>query len=397
MPRSLARNKKKNRLVAAVANTFRTSAYVKPIFFFAVLLILSGVIIFILELGRNEEFRDVADGWWWAIITFSTTGYGDKVPITLGGRIVAVVTIFVGIAGMSFLSGTFASVFVDQNTRARRGLMDFPKMKDHFIICGWKDHMKDILLDILAVSEDITSDQIIIISNVNADKIAELKEEKELKGVNYVRGDYFSESALLRANVKEARKVLILSDTFESRAISEVDSKTVMTVLTIKAMAKDVYTTAELLDMKYESYLKQAMCDEVIYSRDFSRRIIANTTATNGMSHIVYNMLASDQSNSRLATLGIPEEYLGKTYGEYKSAFNVFKSSVLIGILENTGSPHRVKMEALREAQKTSDVSRLVNNLQKVKGLEVNRPFLVPPDDYVLQKYSKAIVLERLN
>ena len=397
MPRSFTRNKKKNRLVAAVANTFRTSAYVKPIFFFAVLLILSGVIIFILELGRNEEFRDVADGWWWAIITFSTTGYGDKVPITLGGRIVAVVTIFVGIAGMSFLSGTFASVFVDQNTRARRGLMDFPKMKDHFIICGWKDHMKDILLDILAVSEDITSDQIIIISNVNADKIAELKEEKELKGVNYVRGDYFSESALLRANVKEARKVLILSDTFESRAISEVDSKTVMTVLTIKAMAKDVYTTAELLDMKYESYLKQAMCDEVIYSRDFSRRIIANTTATNGMSHIVYNMLASDQSNSRLATLGIPEEYMGKTYGEYKSAFNVFKSSVLIGILENTGSPHRVKMEALREAQKTSDVSRLVNNLQKVKGLEVNRPFLVPPDDYVLQKYSKAIVLERLN
>jgi voltage-gated potassium channel len=397
MPRSFTRNKKKNRLFAAVANTFRTSAYVKPIFFFAVLLILSGVIIFILELGRNEEFRDVADGWWWAIITFSTTGYGDKVPITLGGRIVAVVTIFVGIAGMSFLSGTFASVFVDQNTRARRGLMDFPKMKDHFIICGWKDHMKDILLDILAVSEDITSDQIIIISNVNADKIAELKEEKELKGVNYVRGDYFSESALLRANVKEARKVLILSDTFESRAISEVDSKTVMTVLTIKAMAKDVYTTAELLDMKYESYLKQAMCDEVIYSRDFSRRIIANTTATNGMSHIVYNMLASDQSNSRLATLGIPEEYLGKTYGEYKSAFNVFKSSVLIGILENTGSPHRVKMEALREAQKTSDVSRLVNNLQKVKGLEVNRPFLVPPDDYVLQKYSKAIVLERLN
>jgi voltage-gated potassium channel len=257
--------------------------------------------------------------------------------------------------------------------------------------------MKDILLDILAVSEDIMSEQIIIISNVNPDKISELKEEKELKGVNFVRGDYFSEFSLQRANVKEARKVLILSDTFESGAISEVDSKTVMTVLTIKAIAKDVYTTAELLDMKYESYLKQAMCDEIIYSRDFSRRMIANTTAINGMSHIVYNMLASDQSNSKLATFAIPEEFTGKTYGEYKSAFNVFDNSILIGILENTGSPHRVKMEALREAQKTSDVSRLVNNLQKVKGLEVNRPFLVPPDDYVIQKHSKAIVLERLN
>jgi voltage-gated potassium channel len=379
-----------------VVTSFKTSAYVKPIFIFAAALIFSGIAIFLLELGRNEEFTNVGDGWWWAIVTFSTTGYGDKTPITLGGRLIAVLTIVVGIAGMSFLSGTFASVFVDQNTRARRGLMDFPKMKDHFIICGWKDHMKDILLDILRVSEDITSEMIIIISNVDSDRIAELKEIKELKGINYVRGDYFSESALARANVNKATKVLILSDTYESRAVSEVDSKTVMTVLTIKAMAKDVYTTAELLDKKYENYLKQAMCDEIIYSLDFSRRIIATTTAVNGMSHIMYNMLASEESHSKLATFSIPEEYQGKTFGEFKEDYNGSESSILIGVLENTGSPHQIKIEALREAQKTSDVSRLVNNLQKVKGLEVNRPVLVPADDYVLQKHAKAIVLERI-
>lgn len=375
--------------------SLKTSAYTKPIIFVFAIIVLAGVLMFVIELRSNEQFDNVADGWWWAIITFSTTGYGDKVPITAAGRIIAILTIFFGIAGMSFLSGTFASVFVDQNTRARRGLMDFPKMKDHFIICGWKDHMKDILLDILSASEMITSEQLIIISNVDSDRIEELKEIKELKGINYVRGDYFSESALLRGNVKEAQKVLILSDTFESAAASEVDSKTVMTVLTIKAMAKDVYTTAELLDKKYENYLKQAMCDEIIFSRDLSRRMIASTTVINGMSHIVYSMLSSE-TNSKLNTLGIPGEYHGKTYGEYRAAFSERDNSILIGILENTGSPHRVKMEALREAQKTSDVSKLVTNLQKVKGLEVNRPVLVPPDDYVLQQHSKAIVLERV-
>ena len=383
--------KELNRLTTSL----KTSAYTKPVAFFITLLLLSGGVIFVLELGRNEEFKKLADGWWWAVITFSTTGYGDKVPVTIGGRIIAMLTIFFGIAGMSFLSGTFASVFVDQNTRARRGLMDFPKMKDHIIICGWKDHMKDILLDILSVTEDVTADMIIIISNVDADKFEELKETRDLKGLNYVRGDYFSESALRRANVRFARKVLILSDTFESAAVSEVDSKTVMTVLTIKAMAKEVYTAAELLDKKYESYLKQAMCDEIIYSRDFSRRMLASTTVTNGMSHIMFSLLSSDEGDSRLSTVGIPEEYQGKTYGDYKEAFGAFKNSLLIGILENTGSPHRVKIEALREAQKTSDVSMLVNNLQKVKGLEVNRPFLVPPDDYVLKRHSRAIILER--
>ena len=246
--------------------------FLKPVSIFAVIFLITCAGVFLFEAGRNEQFSGFADSLWWGIITFSTTGYGDKVPATTGGRIIAIATIFVGIAGMSFLSGTFASVFVERNTRARRGLMDFPKMKDHFIICGWKDHMKDILLDIIHVAGIITSDRIIIISNVDSDKIEDLKEEAELKEINFVRGDYFSEVTLNRANVKNARKVLILADTFDSAAVSEVDSKSVMTVLTIKAMAKNVYTTVELLDRKYENYLKQALCDEILFSRDFSRQ-----------------------------------------------------------------------------------------------------------------------------
>ncbi len=101
-----------------VTSSFNTSKYFKPLTFFILLFFLSGSLVFLFELGRNREFFNIMDGLWWAIITFSTTGYGDKVPITSGGRMVAVISIFIGIAGMSFLSGTFASVFVDRNTRA---------------------------------------------------------------------------------------------------------------------------------------------------------------------------------------------------------------------------------------------------------------------------------------
>jgi len=68
---------------------------------------------------------------------------------------------------------------------------------------------------------------------------------------------------------------------------------------------------------------------------------------------------------------------------------------LLIGILSNTGSPNAMKIEALRDAQKTSDVSQLISNMQKVKGLEVNQPVLLPPDDFTIQKHAMAIVLER--
>lgn len=380
--------------IKLIVNNVKNSSYLKPFLFFSSVFFILGFLMFLFELGRNDQFHSLMDSIWWGIITFSTTGYGDKVPVTGGGRIIAVVMIFIGIGGMSFLSGTFASVFVDQNTRARRGLMDFPKMKDHYIICGWKDHMKEILHEILSVSEDISPENIIIISNVVVDKVEDLKEDKVLKGINFVRGDYFSESALERANVKSAKKVIVLADTFESAAISEVDSKTVMTVLTVKAISKDIYTCVELLDKKYENYLKQAQCDEILFASDLSRRMLANATATSGMSHIIFDLLSNEDS-TRLTTLGIPVEYVGKSFGEYRNAFSGFHDMILLGVLENTGSPNRIKIEALREAQKTSDVSKLVNNLQKVKGLEINKPILVPSDDYILQRYTRAIVLEK--
>jgi len=274
--------------------------------------------------------------------------------------------------------------------------MEYKKLKNHLIICGWKEDMEDILLDILRVSPETDAENIVIISNVEPERVEALKDRPQLKGLKFVRGDYFAETSLLRANIRAAKKVLILADTLESAAPSEVDSKTVMTVLTIKALSKDVYVCAEILDKKYESYLQHAQCDEILFSREFSRRVLANTSATNGMSHIIYELLSQEKSRSRIVTHPIPLEYIGKPYGEFKRVFQGDPQRILIGILENTGSPNRIKMESLREAQKTSDVSQLIINLQKVKELEVNRPYLLPDDTYTIQKYSLAILLERV-
>lgn len=383
------------RLFSTLRSRYRNSRYARPVLFTLVFFLVAGSLALFFELGRNDQFTNLLDGFWWLIVTFSTTGYGDKVPVTLGGRILAVVTIFFGVGAMSLLSGGLASWLVDRNTKARRGLMEFPKLKDHLIICGWKTDMKEVLTGILHVSPKLTSDQIVILSNVDAEKVEELKEEEMLRGLKFVRGDYFSELTLDRANVQKARKVLVIADTLESAAVSEVDSKTVMTVLTVKSMARTVYVTAEVLDRKFESYLKHANCDEILFSRDFSRQMLASTSATNGMSHIIHELLAHERTDSRLSTKEIPSRYIGGFFKDFRADYESPSRRVVLGVLENTGTPTRMKMEALREAQKTSDVSQLIANLQNVKGLEVNRPVFLPADDYQLQQHSLAIVLER--
>jgi len=384
------------RKLGTLLHRYRTSRYARPVIIIVLFLLAAAALSVLLEARSNDQFRDAMDGLWWTIVTFTTTGYGDMVPETVGGRVLAIVTIFVGVGAMSLLSGALASLFVERNTRARRGLMDFKTLEGHLVICGWREDMKDILRDILHTSSALDSDHLVLVSNVEPEKVQELQEEEDLRGLKFVRGDYHSELSLQRASVRNARKVVIIADTLESSSVSEVDSKTVMAVLTVKSLARDVYVTAEILDRKYESYLKHVQCDEILFSRDFARQMIASSSATNGLSHIIHELLGQGGARSRLVTLEIPHTFVNKTYGEYRqSQPSNDGNRLLLGLLTNTGSPNAMKIEALRDAQKTSDVSQLIANMQKVKGLEVNQPVLLPPDDFEIQRHAMAIVLER--
>lgn len=55
---------------------------------------------------------------WWAVVTVTTVGYGDVTPVTVGGRITAVVVMVLGILTLAVITATIASRFRDQADRA---------------------------------------------------------------------------------------------------------------------------------------------------------------------------------------------------------------------------------------------------------------------------------------
>jgi ABC-type amino acid transport substrate-binding protein len=90
-----------------------------PLFFkialgLAGLLLLVGIIAWLVERRENtDDFREgkegVWDGFYWAGVTMSTIGYGDKAPRTLGGQSLALVWMLVSMAVTAALTAALVS------------------------------------------------------------------------------------------------------------------------------------------------------------------------------------------------------------------------------------------------------------------------------------------------
>jgi voltage-gated potassium channel len=62
----------------------------------------------------NANITTAGDALWWGIVTISTVGYGDKYPVTSGGRAVGTTAIIVGVALFSTIAAFLATAFISR-------------------------------------------------------------------------------------------------------------------------------------------------------------------------------------------------------------------------------------------------------------------------------------------
>jgi len=64
--------------------------------------------------AQPEKFGTIPDAMWWAIVTLGTVGYGDVVPVTAIGRLIAGCTIFAGLLMVALPVGIVATAFANE-------------------------------------------------------------------------------------------------------------------------------------------------------------------------------------------------------------------------------------------------------------------------------------------
>jgi voltage-gated potassium channel len=64
------------------------------------------------EILSPNSFQSLGDAAWWSATTVTTIGYGDVVPGTSGGRVIAVFVMFASVATVSFTTAVVTASFV---------------------------------------------------------------------------------------------------------------------------------------------------------------------------------------------------------------------------------------------------------------------------------------------
>jgi voltage-gated potassium channel len=64
----------------------------------------------------REQFPSIGSGLWWAAQTVTTVGYGDDVPVSFAGRLLAVAVMLIGIGFLTVITAAITSTFVARSS-----------------------------------------------------------------------------------------------------------------------------------------------------------------------------------------------------------------------------------------------------------------------------------------
>jgi len=82
---------------------FLSPAFLKTVAALALVLLTVGWLVWMFERKKNSAqfggspVQGIGSSFWWSAVTMTTVGYGDKAPVSLGGRIIAIIWMFTGI------------------------------------------------------------------------------------------------------------------------------------------------------------------------------------------------------------------------------------------------------------------------------------------------------------
>ncbi|MEM7461833.1 MAG: cyclic nucleotide-gated ion channel [Pseudomonadota bacterium] len=184
---------------------------------FAGLLLLASVSMFYAE-GRvqREEFGDIPAAMWWAVVTLSTVGYGDVIPLTPVGKFIGGIVMVLGLMFTALPVGIIATGFA-QEIKRRDFVVSFAMVARVPLFADLKAPVIASLVGRLNARK-FAPGSIIVSKGDPADEMyfvatGEVEVELEDGRVRLGEGDFFGEIALIKHQTLRTASVYAVRQT----------------------------------------------------------------------------------------------------------------------------------------------------------------------------------------
>ena len=276
---------------------------------------LSAYAFYRLEAPREgvETFSDAA---WWSMTTLSTVGYGDLYPETDGGRLVAVLTMVLGIGLLGAVAATTATVFIEWRDRGKKGLRRHA-VRDHLLILGWNEKGMCAIENFRADPRYANTDIVVVAE----------RDEKPIDDpdVAFVRGPPGKESVLEKASAADAGAAIVLANRPED---GRSDHESALVVSTLRRVNPTARISVELIDKDNREHLTYAGCDALVDDVKTIANLLVRSVQDIGISDVVAELITSELG-SEFYRIAVDSHWVGKSYGEFAKAMVEQRYSVI--------------------------------------------------------------------
>jgi voltage-gated potassium channel len=189
------------------------------------------------------------DSLYMTVETVTTVGYGDVPPKTVGGRVFAIIFMFVGVGIVAYVLSSTVQMVIQSELIAtfgeRRRHREMSKLRNHFIICGAGRVGSHIIRDLERAGARF------VVIEEDAQKVAHLIE----RGCHVLVRDATLEESLRDAGVEHARGLA---------ACLPEDAENVYIVLTARDLNPKLHIVARAAEEQAESKLIRAGANRVV-------------------------------------------------------------------------------------------------------------------------------------
>jgi len=289
----------------------------------------------------NEDGLTLLDCFYYAVVSLSTTGYGDITPATQHARLINVLVITPArVLFLIILVGTTLEVLTEQYRKGLRVARWRRKLKDHIIICGYGTKGRAAVSALLETGYD--KQRIVLVENR-----PEAIRQATANGLAIIEGNATRSSVLNQADVKNCKAVIIATDS---------DEASVLITLTVRQLtAGQVRIIASVREQENAALLKQSGAHHVIVSSATAGRLLGLTTTAPPLIDVVEDLLTPGQGMA-LAMRSAERAEVGRNPRELES---LVVALIRRGKVMPLGGPSAVSIETgdmlvyIRDEEKT--------------------------------------------